>query len=304
MIKDLKIIDAHHHLWDLEANYYPWLTDQVTERVCGEYSAIRKNYLLQDFMNDTGEINLVKSIHVQAVCADALAETQWLQEIADSQNSMDFPHGIVAHADFSNDTIEEELEKQVSYKNVVGIRQMLHEGQIDASKPQPSQLENSKWWNGFSLLKKYDLTFDLQVYSQQMPEATRLLSSFPNIQFVLCHTGQPADRTEEGIKQWKKGMKLLAEHKNLAVKISGLGMFDRNWTVNSIKPFVLHTIDMFGVNRCLFGSNFPVDGMMTSYTRLWESYSAITQSFSEDERNRLFYQNSEEIYLSRKNRNN
>lgn len=304
MIKELKIIDAHHHLWDLEAHYYPWLTDQITERVCGEYSAIRKNYTLQDFMTDAMKTNLVKSIHVQAICADALAETQWLQEIADSPDSKGFPHGIVAYADFSNNTIEEDLEKQISFKNVVGVRQMLHEGQVKATRPKPSHLENPKWCKNFSLLKKYNLTFDLQVYSQQMSQASQLLTSFPNIQFVLCHTGQPADRTPEGIMHWKKNMELLAKHENLVVKISGLGMFDRHWTSDSISPFVLHTIDVFGVNRCLFGSNFPVDGMMTSYTRLWKSYSDITRGFSEYERHHLFYQNSEIFYLNNKKRNN
>ena len=90
--------------------------------------------------------------------------------------------------------------------------------------------------------------------------------------------------------------KTLAEFENVSVKISGLGMFDRNWTVDTIQPFVLQTIEAFGVERCMFGSNFPVDGMMSSYSRLWAAYSQITDSFSENERSALFCTNAERIY--------
>jgi len=92
---DIPIIDAHHHLWDLNENYYPWLTDRITRRVCGEYSAITKNYLLEDFKRDISQVNLIKSIHIQAECDDPLAESRWLQTIAERPDSGGIPHGIV-----------------------------------------------------------------------------------------------------------------------------------------------------------------------------------------------------------------
>ncbi len=296
---DIEIIDAHHHLWDLAANYYPWLTDRVTKRVCGEYSAIRKDYLIDDYFNDASQVNLVKSIHVQAVCEDPIAETKWLTKVAEDPKSNGFPQGIVAYADFSKDNIQEVLEKHVAYDRVVGIRQMLHEAKSGGSSEEPSLLENPVWWKNFFLMDQFDLSFDLQIYYQQFPLAESLLKKHPNVQFVLCHTGQPERRDPKGIEGWKKGMQRLAQYENLVVKLSGFGMFDRNWTSDSIRPFLLHTIDTFGTERCLFGSNFPVDGMMTDYTRLWTSYQELTSDYSDHEQQQLFSQNAEKIYLQK-----
>ena len=294
----LSVIDTHHHLWDLSANYYPWLSDRITTRVCGEYSAIRKNYLLEDFFEDAANVNLVKSIHVQAEHdhADPVRETRWLQEIADSPDSRGFPHGIIAYADLSRSDVEAILEAHSSYPNVRGIRQMLHESMVDPNNPISSLFENSTWRKNFSLLKKYGFSFDLQVYPQQMDQAGGLVREHPDLQFILCHTGQPAERDEESLKIWRTGVHALAEFQNVSVKISGLGMFDSNWSVDTIRPFVLHAIEVFGVERCMFGSNFPVDGMMSSYTRLWSAYSEITCDFSANERYALFCGNAERIY--------
>jgi predicted TIM-barrel fold metal-dependent hydrolase len=118
----------------------------------------------------------------------------------------------------------------------------------------------------------------------------------PSLPFILVHTGQPIHRDPEGLEQWRRGMRALAECANVCAKISGLGMFDREWTVGSLRPFVLHTIECFGPHRCLFASNFPVDGMMSSYRRLWQAYATIAAAFSGDERRQLFAGNAQRVY--------
>lgn len=294
----VSVVDTHHHLWDLNANYYPWLTDNITTRVCGEYSAIRKNYLLKDFFEDAAEINLVKSIHIQAEHdhADPVRETRWLQMIADSTTSRGFPHAIIAYADLSRSDAAAILEAHSRYPNVRGIRQMLHECLVDPDNPRPSLLEDSTWRRNISLLKKFGFSFDLQVYPQQMGKALALVKAHPDLQFILCHTGQPSLLDEESLDIWRTGMKALAEFENVCVKISGLGMFFRDWTVETIRPIVLHAVETFDIERAMFGSNFPVDGMMSSYARIWAAYSEITGSFSNHERNALFCKNAERIY--------
>jgi len=294
----LPVVDTHHHLWDLGVNYYPWLTDHITTRVCGEYSAIRKNYLLADFFEDAAAVNLVKSIHVQAEHdhADPVRETRWLQMLADAPDSRGFPHGIIAYADLSRSDVEAILEAHSSYSNVRGIRQMLHECVLDPDNPGLALLENSTWRANIPLLKKYGFSFDLQVYPQQMGQASELVKEHPDLQFILCHTGQPSKRDDESLKIWRTGIQALAELQNVCVKISGLGMFDRNWTVDTIRPFVLQAIEVFSVKRCMFGSNFPVDGMMSNYSRLWAGYSEITRGFSDNERYALFCSNAERVY--------
>lgn len=297
-LQDLRIVDAHHHLWNLDENRYPWLTDRITTRVCGEYSAIRKNYLLEDFFRDAAEVNLVKSVHVQAEHdhSDPVRETRWLQAIADRPDSRGFPHGIVAYADLSSPGAAEVLERHCECANVRGIRQMLHEAMVDPERPAPSLFENAAWRRNFPLLETFGLSFDLQVYHQQMEDARALVLEHPKIQFVLTHTGQPAQRDEEGIAGWRRGMRRLAELPNICVKISGAGMFDREWTVESLRPFVLGTIEIFSPGRCIFASNFPVDGMMSGYTRLWAAYADLTAGFTANERERMFAGNAERVY--------
>ena len=167
---------------------------------------------------------------------------------------------------------------------------------VDPDNPRPSLFENSTWRGNISLLKQFNFSFDLQVYPQQMRQAVKLVKDHPDLQFILCHTGQPSRLDAVWLKVWRAEMQALAELENVSVKISGLGMFDRNWTVDTIKPVVLQTIEAFGVERCMFGSNFPVDGMMSSYSRLWAAFSEITGSFSENERSALFRTNAERIY--------
>jgi predicted TIM-barrel fold metal-dependent hydrolase len=298
MIEDLEIVDCHHHLWDLTANYYPWLTDRIGTRVCGDYAAIRKNYLLTDFFGDAAGMTLVKSVHVQAEHdhADPVRETRWVQAIADRPESRGFPHGIVAYANLADPGVEAILEAHCQFRNVRGIRQLLHEALLDPKNPGRSPLENPVWRKNLGALPRLNLSFDLQVFPQQMDQALTVVREHGNLQFILVHTGQPIRRDPDGLEQWRRGMRALATCPNVCAKISGLGMFDRQWTVESLRPFVLGTIEFFGPGRCLFASNFPVDSLMSSYRRLWEAYATITAGFSDDERRELFSGNAQRVY--------
>lgn len=295
---EIEVVDCHHHLWDRQANYYPWLTDRVTKRVCGEYSAIRKDYLLADFLRDAASVNLVQSVHVEAVIdpSDPVRETSWLQCIADAPESRGFPHGIVAYCDLSRADAADVLARHCAHRNLRGVRQMLHEPLVDPDSSRPALLENPVWWKNFALLEPAGLSFELQVYPPQTDEAARLVRSFPQTQFVLCHAGQPIDRDVGGLKRWRDGLRSLAQQPNVVVKISGLGMFDRSWTVDSLQRIVRETIEIFGPRRCLFGSNFPVDGMMSSYARLWRAYHEIVADLPLGERCALFADNARRIY--------
>jgi predicted TIM-barrel fold metal-dependent hydrolase len=113
---------------------------------------------------------------------------------------------------------------------------------------------------------------------------------------IIDHAGTPRQRDSEYLDHWRNGLKLLASLDNIVMKISGLGMFDQQWTTESIRPLVLDCIDIFGVDRCIFASNFPVDRLFSSYEKVWTSYFEITNDFSTDEKEKLFYKNSEKFY--------
>ncbi len=299
-IYSIPIVDCHHHLWNLDENYYPWLTDRVTKRVCGEYSAIRKNYLMEDFKNDIDKLNVIKTVHVQAEhdFSNPVRETRWLDAQSKLPASNGIPHAIVAWADLAADNLEAILEQHCLIKNVRGIRQMCHEAFISSDKNSntPMPMCDPKWQAGLKKLTQYDLSFDLQFYYQQVEDAFAVVSQNENVQFIIVHAGQPAERDQNGLSRWQAGLKKMARLPNCVIKISGLGMFDRNWTPASLKHIILNVIDIFGPERCLFGSNFPVDGMMSSYNHLWQAYWDAVIDFSLDEKMQMFSRNAESIY--------
>jgi predicted TIM-barrel fold metal-dependent hydrolase len=291
----MDIIDAHHHLWDLSVNHYPWLLDPNTPRLYGDHSLICKSYTLADFRRDIGTRSIVKSVHVQADhdFNDPARETSWLQSVSDG-NERRYPNAIVAFADLARDDVETVLDAHCASPNVRGIRQALQRSVTDPK--HPDLLHDSKWRANVALLGKRNLSFDLQVLPVQMADAAAMVRENPDVSFILCHLGLPMDQSLEGLRLWRFGMRALAYNANLAVKISGFGMCDRNWTIDSIRPLVLDTIDTFGVERSMFGSNFPVDRMMASYERVWQAFEATTADLSPADRRALFHDNAARIY--------
>ena len=291
------IIDPHHHLFDLETGNYPWLQGPMLKRVFGDYSSIRKDYLIDDFVADIKNQNVVKTVHLQVEYDhnDPVAETRWLQGVADKHG---YPHGIVAFADLSSKDVQQVLEAHLEFPNVRGIRQCLnfHRDPVKTFIDRADLMSDAQWRAGYSLLERYGLSFDLQLYYTQMEEATALARDFPDTPVVLNHTGMPVDRSPEEIDAWKKSMTLLATAPNVFCKISGLGMGDWKWTVDSIRPFVLHAIEAFGADRCMFASNFPVDKLFSSYDDVFNAFKTITKGFSDDERRALFHDNAERVY--------
>ena len=282
------LVDTHHHLWDLASFPYAWLTGDGTPGetdYLGDYASIRQDYLIEDLVADYATQNVVKSVHVQADFSgpDPTVETRWLQAIADVHG---FPHGIVAHTDFRSPDAGEELDRHCESPNMRGVRMMGHDAMLD----EPD------FRRGVAELARRGLSFDLNGEWERAGAGLRLARSFPDMWVVVTHTGLPYERTVECFRHWRKGMETFAQAANMVVKISGLGMRDRNWTVDSIRPWILETIDIFGVDRCMFGTNWPVDRLYSDFDTLMEAYRRVISGFSADEQDKLFARNAERYY--------
>lgn len=292
----MSLIDPHHHLWAREQIRYPWLEAEDTVAFFGSYAPLVRDYLLEDYLADSHNQDLQKSVHVQAESdhENPLAETRWLAGIVEQHN---LPSAIIAYADFSNKNIQSVLEQHCEFECVHGIRQILnfHPDPM-LSYTERNLLEDDDWRKNFGLLSRFNFSFDMQLYYQQMAQAARLATRYDQTRIIINHTGMPVERDEHGIEGWRTGMKTLAACPNIAVKISGLGMTDPQWSTDSIRPFVLETIDIFGAERCMFASNFPVDSLFGSYDRLFNAYRAIVRDFSASEQAMLFHDNAERYY--------
>jgi len=293
------IIDAHHHFWDLERNYHPWLCDEpLKEGRHGDYRAIRQSYLTDDFRRDWEGLRVVGSVYVEAEWdpADPVGETAWAESVAAETG---LPTVIVAQAWLGRDDVEEVLDAQAGFARVRGVR----EKPAVAAHPNevvpyaPGSMSDPEWQRGYALLEARELSFDLQAPFWHLPEARALAERFPGIVIILDHTGLPRLRSPEGLAAWRKCMRTLAEAPNTAVKISGLGEPHLpRWSVRTHRDVVLETIDIFGVDRCMFGSNYPVDRLYAPYGTIMRGFQEMTSRFSLGERRRLFCENAMRWY--------
>ncbi len=292
-------IDAHHHFWDVERNHYPWLAEADHDRGWGDWSALRNNYLPEHLLADAAGLQLLKSVHVQANWnpADPLGETRWLHEVAADPASRGFPHAVVAFADLSASDAAATLDAHQRYPLVRGIRQVLNRHTDPKLNRAPKDfLSDPTWRKNLGLLASRGLSFDAQIYQHQAPALAELARTYPDLRIVMDHAMMPAERDPLSLEGWRRGVTLLSRAPNVAMKLSGFGMVDLDWTPESIRPFALHCIESFGPERCMFGSNFPVDRLMSSYLRLWESYEDIASSFTPVERDAMFRRTAECFY--------
>jgi predicted TIM-barrel fold metal-dependent hydrolase len=296
----MKIVDPHMHLWNLETIRYPWLANPRQNWLFSPYDELAKTHTLEDFLREAGEIEVLKIVHVEAGAAPAdwLLETRWLQETGDDPKNAGLPNGIVAAVDLCSPDIERALEAHKAFPALRGVRQILNvHGNPFYDFVGDDLIGNPAWISGFALLDKFDLSFDLQIYPSQMLRAATLAKRYPNTMLILNHTGMFVDRdTIAGWRTWREGMRALAASSNVVVKISGMGMIDHSWTIESIRPYVLESIDSFGVDRCMFASNFPVDRLFGSYSQLWHAFHSCVAGLSEAEKEKLFKTNAERIY--------
>jgi predicted TIM-barrel fold metal-dependent hydrolase len=298
MTSDLRIVDPHVHLWDLSRARYGWLQDDpLPNNPGGDMSSIaHRNYLLKDYLADAGDWRVNKIVHVEAglPIGAQLGETEWLQAMADDYG---YPQGIVAGADLLDPDLDTLLEAHAAHPNVRGVRQIVC-WHADPLKTYTARdlLTDPAWETGLAKLARYGLSFDLQLYPSQMAKAAVIAARHPDIPMIVNHAGLPTDRDEPGMATWREGLRLLAAQPQVSIKISGLGITDRSWSVRSARPVILACIDAFGTERAMFASDFPVDRAHGTFDAVYSAFDAVTSDFSFDERDRLFAANAEAIY--------
>lgn len=291
-------IDAHQHFWDLGHNSYPWLQD--TEPIpfrYGDYSALKRNYLPADLARDTEGFAPIKTVHIEAEWdrASPVEETKWLTTQAAETGR---PTACVAHAALDRDDVEALMSAHASHRLVRGIRHkpVTSATRADARRGLQGSMDDERWRKGFALLQSHGFSFDLQAPWWNLDQAADLARDFPAIPIVINHTGLPADRSREGLDGWRRALEGVALRPNVAIKISGLGQRDRPWTQEANVPIIRDTIAIFGADRCMFASNFPVDSLVASYETILEGFLAAIADRTPAEREMLLHDNARRIY--------
>jgi predicted TIM-barrel fold metal-dependent hydrolase len=294
---DLPIVDAHHHLWNLEgAIRYPWLTDN-SHTFLGDYSRFRRTYLPDEYRRDSALHNVAATVHVEAECdrSQQVAETEWVTAMH-AQHGM--PNAIVAHAWVDTPNAEEIIAAHCQFPLVRGVRTkpVIADGPNGSVRGQPRSLQDPKWRRGLALLEQYGLSWDLRVPWYHLEEAADVCREHPTMRIVLNHTGYPLDRSPEAVAVWRRGMQALAACPNVWCKISGFTVKNLAWTVALNGPIIRETIATFGVDRCMFASNYPVDGVKASWDWIYRCFKQITADLPDADRQKLFAGNAVAFY--------
>ncbi|MDO5624092.1 MAG: amidohydrolase family protein [Pseudomonadota bacterium] len=270
MPRPAAIVDTHHHLWVLAGRRYPWLQEAYDPRafILGEYRALCQDFDAPAFRRSFGAAPVVASVHVEAECCrtQALAETQWLHQ---QHASCGLPSAVVAWVDLLAPDAGERLAEQAAWPLLRGVRFKPVTGRAAGEYPTgPGSLRDAHWPRALQRLARHGLRWDLRVPFWHLQEAAAMLADAPAVTVVLEHTGLPWDRGDAGLAVWRKGMQALADNPHVYVKLSELGLRGAPWHGPDNARIVAEAIAIFGWQRCMFGSNFPVASLRASYAQL------------------------------------
>lgn len=289
------IIDSHHHIWP-QADL-PWLNGPMQPRIFGPYESIMRDYPLSEFAADAIPYGVVKSVYVQANWAPErfAEEARWVQSEADAHGLIG---GIVAYADFTVDDVRPQLDRLQLYPLVRGVRQQLHWHEIPLYRfaAHAELARDPVVQRNVARLADYDWVFDLQVFDSQMPGAGELADAAADTVFVLQHAGMLEDTSASGREHWQRRLSELALHSNVNTKLSAFGTFLHRNDPAHIARMIADVVGIFGVDRCLFGSNFPIEKIWTDYGALVDAFVAGSASLGADAQRRIFHDNAFRIY--------
>jgi predicted TIM-barrel fold metal-dependent hydrolase len=229
---------------------------------------------LDEFRGDAAPHGFAGSVHIQVGAADAWEEAKWVQAVADA--NPDWSIAQVVYCDLTQSDFAAQLDKFQTLSTLRGVRQIIGRAPgEDAQTGTNHVIQSAEFLEGLEQIGARGLSFDLQLIPELMPAMGAILKQVPQTKVALCHAGSPHDLSAAGLTAYADALRHLSSLENVVCKLSGLGMFDHNWEVETIKPIIDICLAQFGGERCMFGSNFPVDKLYSDYAKLAESYFGI-----------------------------
>lgn len=286
-------IDAHHHLWDLNKVHYPWLMAKGEMRFFGQPDPIRKNYLVDDFSADHGQ-QISKSVHIQVGCAaqDQFNETAFVQSMAEQKPGL--PSAAVVAINMQQADITECIEQHKQYSLVRGVRDII--GKSPEENKTLPVFQPKVWRNNLAALAQHQLSFDLQFTEEQYDIVYKTFAELPELKLVICHLASPWDQSQAGFTRWQKAMHQFAQLPNCYIKISGFAMFNHGFHADRFRRYAHSAIEIFGADKCMLGSNFPVDKLYMNYQQLFEHWRQLIAECTLSEALSLTSQTATEFY--------
>ncbi len=290
------LVDSHFHVWRRQD--LPWLSGPMAPRIFGPYEPIRRDYAIEEYKADAESASIAKAVYVQPnwPIERAVDEVRWVEELAQRTG---WPHAIVGTANLMDDSCVDVMREQSRLSaRMRGCRLQLHwhDNPQFRYAPAPDQMNGPAFRRNLAHLQDFGWLFELQVFSGQMKDAAGLVRDFPGIPFVLVHAGMLEDGAPETREKWREGMRRLADRPNLVVKMSGQGTFVHRVDQTLISDVLGECLEMFGSERCMFGSNFPIEKLWTDYRALHAAYVGALAGHSENARRNVLGATAARVY--------
>ncbi|MBK8504824.1 MAG: amidohydrolase family protein [Saprospiraceae bacterium] len=268
--------DTHVHLFDLNNLSYGWLNNA---------SEINRSFSIRDFQKASKQSHIGKILFMESG-ADAglgIKEARWVASLVKEEPRI---KGIIANLDLSGDDAEKSLAELKEVTLLKGIR----------GKFPEAASESQGFLSGLKSLAHSNLSFDFLISLAQYDEATNTARKCPDNVFVLDHLGNPNVKKGD-FESWRQGINKLAEQPNINCKLSGIiTKAGKDWTEQEISPYLLHCIDQFGMDRLVYGGDWPVVLLAGSYLSWSRAFEKITGKFSENELHKIYHLNADRIY--------
>ncbi|MEO6206420.1 MAG: amidohydrolase family protein [Candidatus Limnocylindrales bacterium] len=288
--RTLPFVDAHHHVTEPTKLRYDWLTEEgaIYTDLLGDYKVARADWPMWRLLREFHGSNVVKSVHIEASYdgPDPVDETRYLDTVAAAHG---LPNAFVVLVDMLSDTGATQIDAHLAASDRVrGVRIRQH----PEGGGGPTFVANLR------RLAELDLSFELRAWPGPLRDARRSAEAAPSTAFVVGNAGMPLERGNDYRKRWRTEMAALAELPNVHVKVSGLGMADHRWTIDSIRPYVEACLELFGPERTMFGSNWPVDVVYSSYIDTIDAYRRLIVEYglSLEDQGRVLAKNAEAFY--------
>ena len=278
----IPILDSHVHFWNPKRLRYPWLTS---------VPALNRAFEPVDFFTQTTPSTVSGLVFVEAGRAQTqnILEVDWIAELASRESRI---RGVVAHATIERGVaVRPELDLLARQPLVKGVRRLLQE------ESDPGFCLESVFIQGVKSLAKHKFSFDICIYHHQMGDVLELVRRCPEITFVLDHAGKPGIR-DRLLDPWFAQLKQLSAFPNVWCKLSGLTTEadHARWQSHDIRPYMQHVLDCFGPRRVLFGSDWPVCTLATSYARWVETVQEMLAGLPEIDQKAIFQTNAIACY--------
>ncbi len=272
------IIDTHHHFWNYNPVDFDWIDDEM--------ASIRKNFLPKDLKESLLETGVQGVVSVQA--RQSLEETDWLLEMAEEH---DFIKGIVGWLPLAAENIQQVLEQYSGNQWLKGVRHVV-QGESD-----PAFILGKDFNRGISQLKNDGLVYDILILEHQLPNTIRFVDQHSEQQFIVDHIAKPKIKHNE-TEPWARNLKELARRENVSCKISGMVTEAdyHSWTKEQLQPYFDVVLEAFGPSRLMYGSDWPVCLVATSYSDWLNLVKDMLSGLSPDEQEQIFSRNAKHFY--------